>query len=266
MIRTLLAALFVVTLFAGCDQQALIDKLVPKEEVELAKDVIAQVAAREFDAVEKQLEPTLQGPQTRAKLEEMAAHIPAGEPKSVTTVGAFVSTNGDTKRYNLSFEYEYAASWMTANVVLQRQGNAVYILGANVNPMQQSLKETNRFTFEGKGAVHYVMFVLAVFVPLFTLYAVVRCIMSPIPRRKWLWVAFAALGLVRFSLDWTTGQLNVQTLSIYLFGSGFGRVGDYGPWILSVSIPVGAVVFLLRRRSLVQQQIEEDRAPAEDAA
>lgn len=264
--RALLAILFVLTLLAGCDQQAVIDKLAPKEEVELAKEVIAQLQAREFDAVEKQLEPTLQGPQTRARLEEMAGLIPAAEPKSITTVGTHTTITGDAKRYNLTFEYEYPASWLVANVILQRKGNEVVILGATVTPMKESLKESSRFTFEGKGAVHYAMFALAVFVPLFTLYAVVRCIMSPIPKRKWLWVIFAALGFIQFSFNWTSGQLDVQVLSVHLFGSGFGRAGLYGPWILSMSIPFGAVIFLLRRRSLLQQAVEAGRAPTDAAA
>ncbi len=94
--RFAVAVLFCLATFAGCDQQAAIDRITPKEEAALAKRVLAQVAAREFLEVEKQIDPGLRGPQVRGALEQMAGQFPAGEPKSIRTVGAFTSKNTTT--------------------------------------------------------------------------------------------------------------------------------------------------------------------------
>lgn len=51
----LLISLFALVL-AACDQEAMFDKFVPKEEAALAKQVISQLAARDYESVEAHLE------------------------------------------------------------------------------------------------------------------------------------------------------------------------------------------------------------------
>ena len=116
--------------------------------------------------------------------------------------------------------------------------------------MKQSLEEANRFTFEGKGPIHYIVFALTVAVPLFIVYALVLCFKTPIARRKWLWLLFVALGFFQLTLNWTDGAFGIQPISFALLGAGFVRAGPYMPFIFNVTIPIGAIVFLARRRSL----------------
>ncbi len=249
-IRQVITAFGIFIVLAGCDQQAMFDKFIPQEEAAIAKRLLSQLAAKDYDSVEKQLDPSIQAPSIRGTLEQMAAVFPVGDPKSITTVGSNILTSGGSTTYNLTFEHEYARLWLLTNVVLQRRNGQITVLGLHVNPMTQSLKQVNRFTFEGKGLTHYIIFVLAIGVPIFILYALVLCFKTPISKRKWLWLLFVAFGLVQFSFNWTNGGYGVQPISFLLFGAGYFQAGPFAPFIFRIAIPVGAIVFLVKRRSL----------------
>ena len=58
------------------------------------------------------------------------------------------------------------------------------------------------------------------------------------------------LGLGQLSLNWTTGDLDYRIARVQMLGSAYLKQGLYAPWILSVSVPLGAIVFLIRRNKL----------------
>jgi hypothetical protein len=248
MVRHILLSLLAL-LLASCDQDAMFERFVPKEEADLAKEVIAKLAARDFAAVESRLGTKLVTPDVREKLQKMAGALPRGEPKSVRTVGANFNKSSASTTYNLTFEYEYQAGWVVANVVLERRGEQLTLQGIHFLPNQQSLATANRFTFEGKGVAHYIVFALAIAIPLFIVYALVVCARTKFPKRKWLWLLFVAVGLVQFQFNWTNGAWGVQPLSFAFLGSGFTQAGPVAPYIFTLAFPLGAVIFLARRHS-----------------
>jgi hypothetical protein len=252
--RLLLAAL--AFLPTGCNQQALFDKLVPQEEVALSKQLIAQLAAGDFPAIEQQLDPSLNDPAIRGKLQQLAAQFPSSPLIEAQLVGAHSFTSGSAPQraqYSLTLQYAYPGKWLLANVVLNKQDGRHTLLGLHVNPLPDSLQNINRFTFAGKGATHFIMFTLAIAVPVFILVALVLCIRTPMPRRKWLWIVFILFGFMRLSLNWTDGSMNFSPLSVQLFGVMFGWAGPVAPLVLAVSIPLGAVMFLVRRSHWLAQ-------------
>jgi hypothetical protein len=97
-----------------------------------------------------------------------------------------------------------------------------------------------------------VIFVSSIIVPLLIIAAVVLCIRTPVPKRKWLWILFILMGVVRFKLYWTDGNLSIIP-GLQLLGAGYVRIGLLGPWFLSASLPIGAIAFLLRRRKWLAQ-------------
>ena len=249
--QKLFVALGLLALLAGCDQKAMLDKFTPKEEAAIAQRVLSDVIAKNFSAVDSQLDPSLQTPATRDALGKMADAFPAAQPAAVNIVGAETRTFNGATTYNLTYEYAYPNTWLLANVMLQRKDGQLRIIGLHAYPEKQSLGETNAFRFAGKSFTHYAVLGLAIAIALFVIYALVVCFRTPIAKRKWLWLLFVALGFVQFFFNWTDGSFTIRPLSIAFLASGFYRAGPYAPIILSSSIPVGAIVFLLRRRALV---------------
>lgn len=242
---TLLAALL-----SGCDQNAVFDRLLPKEEARQAQDFVAKIAARDYAALDEALDPALKTPDLLPRLEQMSRMLPPGPPTSVKTVGAHTLKTDTATTYSITLEYEYPNTRLLAAVVLERRDDRLRLKGINFVPRSQSLQEENRFTLDGKGALHYLVLALAVAIPLFVLYALVLCARTRFPKRKWLWLLFVAVGLVQFQFNWSTGDWGVQPLSFLLLGSGFTKSGPYAPLIFTIALPVGAIVFLLRRPSL----------------
>jgi hypothetical protein len=102
----------------------------------------------------------------------------------------------------------------------------------------------------GKNLLQYVTLSFAILIPIFTLYVLVLCIRTKMEKRKWLWIIFIIIGIGKFTVNWTTAQWQFAPLSFQFFGaSAFAPM--YSAWLISISLPLGAIVFLIRRRKLV---------------
>lgn len=237
-----------VTLLAGCDTAAPFDRLVPQEETRLAKTVVAQVSARDFAAVEAALDPALRTAELGAQLENLARTVPPGPVTSVQVVGASTVMGPSGTTYTITLECQHPSAWMLAVVVLRRQASGLLLQGLHFVPRSQSLASENQFTLAGKGPLHYGVLVAALLIPAYVLYALVICLRSRFAGRKWPWVLFVACGLVQFHFNWSTGEWGVQWIAVLLLGAGFTKSGPVAPWILTLSLPLGAFFFLSRRR------------------
>ena len=137
-----------------------------------------------------------------------------------------------------------------ANVAIKNRNGVKTIVGFHVYPEALALERQNAFTLVGKPASAYIVLCAALVAALFTVYTLVLCIRTRLRgRRKWLWVLFIVIGFGKFAVNWTTGQWSFSPASVLLFSaSAFAPI--YGPWTIVASVPLGAIVFLLRRKSL----------------
>ena len=202
------------------------------------------------------LDPKYLGPGIDGKLHELATAFPGGQPDSVKIVGAYTSyfsKLGSPQQgavFNLTYEYQFRDGWVVANVVLERQHDQLVIEGLHAKRMADSLETRNAFTLKGKSTVHWLMLVLVTTDVLLCLCAFVLCLRTPIARRKWLWALFTLLGVTTLRFDWSSGHFAFQPLSVQLL-SGSAMAQPYGPWVLGLSIPLGAIWFLVMRHRLI---------------
>ncbi len=113
--------------------------------------------------------------------------------------------------------------------------------------MPASLASINAFTLKGKSPKHLAYLSLAVLAAVCSLAGAFLALVGGL---RWWWVFVAALGFVRFAINWTTGETMIQPVSFQFLSAGFVRPGFVGPWTLSFSLPLGALlVFLKWRRS-----------------
>lgn len=250
----LAAVLLLLSSVLGCSQDALLQKFAPAEDQATARKYANYLRARQFAEIEAVADPTINGPGLHSVLEQMEGLIPDGEPTSTKLVGAQVmhDPNGTTK--NLTFEYQFGDRWLLLNVATHQSGaGPLTLVGLNVYPQTQSLEEQNRFGLAGKTPVQYSIFVLTILASLVTLYALILCIRTKMIGRKWPWIVFILLGVGKVSVDWSTGQWGIMPLAVQLFSAS--AVASFsGPWELAVSLPLGAIVFLFRRRALDARQ------------
>ncbi len=247
-LRVLLLALL--ALVAGCHRQDPMANLVPAADQAMAMYYVDLLRQRKFDDIDRAAVPSAKGPRLYDALLKMADALPEKEaPTSRKLVRAQMHTDQDGTTTNVVFEYDFSGKWVLANVALLRKPGSVSLVGLSVRAIPESLEELHRFRLAGKSAVHYAVLALAILVPLLTLYALVACAREKTSGRKWPWVLFIMFGIGSFTINWTTGETELSALTIRLFGASVAAT-LYGPWILSVSFPLGALVFLFRRKAL----------------
>jgi hypothetical protein len=238
-------------ILSGCgDPESMIKKFTPPEDETVATNYIAMLRQNQFEPIKKDLDPSLKSVLTQDMLVKMAAAIPAQDPISVKVIGAQQVRNSDLYRINLSFEYQFPSKWVLINVATQKKDGVSTIIGFNIYPLTDSFENLNRFTLAGKNLLQYVTLAFAILIPVFTLFALVLCIRTKMEKRKWLWIIFILIGIGKFTVNWTTGQWNISPLSFQLLGAG-SFAPPFGAWLISISLPLGAILFLLRRKKFV---------------
>lgn len=226
------------------------DNLVPQKEIEFAKNYFAQLRYRNFDEVEKYLSPQFKTPDIRRKLEKLAGYFPSEEPLTIELVNSSQFTDGDLWGGILTFQYQFSDAWLVAHIVMEKRNDKILVHTVQVEHKPDSLEKINVFNLSGKSLTHYLFLVLVIIIPLFILYALVLCVRTPIEKAKWLWIVFILFGVAGITLNWTTGEMAGHLLNIHFMGAGAITSNKYAPWFITISFPLGAAIFLVRRKRM----------------
>ncbi|MCP5488173.1 MAG: hypothetical protein H7A43_05945 [Verrucomicrobia bacterium] len=256
------------TALCGCNPNDylsnMMNRMAPDDDEALAKQCLSALLAGDFKIVTEQLDPQFVKPGIESNLTQVAAMLDHGDPLSLELVGCNVFTTPDKKRSHLTYQYQFTNAWVLAAITIDTVDGNKKVFGLNVNPIPKSLGELNAFTLSGKGIQHYVLLALAVAVPIFIIWTFVLCVRTKI-RKKWLWIIFILVGIAKLNLNWTTGQMGFQPIALQIPGAGMAKMGLYAPWILTVSFPLGAILFLIKRRKLQSNQEQENTEPSPPA-
>jgi hypothetical protein len=244
-----LVALGLMAGLTGCSAKSFMDRVAP-ETVQVAKTQVDYLRHGQFDQIEPSLDASIDRKALKANLAKMAAFVPTQDPVSVKTVGAYAecdSRKGCNTRVTL--EYEFPSKWLMVQMIVHRQGGKSAITAFSVAPEAESLEAANRFTLRGRTSQEYLILGAAIISFCVMLYSLVLCIRTPMQRRKWLWIILILLGVGKCGVNWTSGQTfdHIFWVSVLPFGIGAEL---YGAWILYVSLPLGALLFLIFRGRL----------------
>lgn len=234
---------------SGCAGNSVLDRLAP-ETVNEAKTNFNYLRHGQFDQIEPLMDASVDRSTLRDKLQEMANIIPAGDPLSVKTVG--VHTQWDSRKgteTRVDLEYQFPNNWILLEMIVHSQDGKSAITNFYIRRDAQSIEETNQFTLKGKEPLDYVILGAAVGSLALMIYALVLCIRTPLEKRKWLWIILVFVGVGKVGVDWTTGEIYYRILYVFLPAASADKV-LYGPWSISVSIPLGAILFLIYRERL----------------
>jgi hypothetical protein len=255
----------------GCNQSDLIQKFASSEDQAFAKHCIDLLRDHQFDEIEKVTDPSSRPPDLHVQMLKLADLFPVGEPTSIKLVGAnqFVSAQrkligndpnaaGYSSGVTLTYEYEYPDNSRLIRISLLKQGEHTSITELRIQRESMPLEAQNRFHVGLDTQIHFLLILLlACFLPLLTVFALVSCIRTKMRGKKWLWILFILFGLGSMTLNWTTGLMTFNPFYIQLFSAGaFAQL--YGPWMISISLPVGAVTFLMMKSRLSIQDMNQN--------
>jgi hypothetical protein len=236
-------ALLLLALISGCDQNARMERRNP-EDVTLVKSFFELLRTGHADQIEDLIDPSIRDSMPSSTLEEMVATIPKEAPSSVKAVFVDSRCHEGSCQEAIVLEYKYRTDRLIFNLALLREDGRVSIMGMHLTHIPDSFMEENRFTLLNKGPSQYLILTLGIGIAVFSLYVLVLCISARIGPRKWVWAAFIVVGFTKLAVNWTTGELRFDLPAIVLLWVDAIPV-DYGPWMISISIPLGAILFLV---------------------
>lgn len=177
----------------------------------------------------------------------MMGMFPADDPKSVKVVDLTLFRREGSWIHSLTLEYEYPETWLLVTVSISRMNGLYTIAGFHVTPVADSLESVNRFSLAGKSALQYVILGLAVAGPIFCIYVLIACLRTKNQNLKWLWAIFILFGVGKLAINWTTGEPTFTPLAVNLPCASITEFPIYGPWAVAISLPLGAILFLVKR-------------------
>ncbi len=245
LVLLLIALVYIVS----CDESARMERKAP-EDVSLAKSIFELLRGGHYDQVRELMNPALQDAAFRSDIDGMVAAIPAENASAVKTSSVDVLCEEGSCESHIIVEYRYKTERLLFNVVLQKETSRTTIAGMHVRIIPESLIKANEFTLLKKTFPQYLILSLAMLFPAFSLYVLALCLWSKIGPRKWVWACFILIGVGRLGIDWTNGQLDFQFLAIQVLSAG-AFAFPYGPWDISISLPLGAILFLANHRDLL---------------
>jgi len=237
-------------LLTGCDYRSQFEKLVPQAELHFAETFLKRLQAKDLDFIRQHLDSALSASITDEKLLEIALHFPEGELLSTQFIGANLHHFGNQWQGNFTYEYQFSSGWAVANAVVEKVDGELFIVGVNVHRTEFSLAEASRFSLLNKSLLQYVFLFAFVMAPIFSLLMLYICFRTPRLKFKWLWAIFILIGFGAMRMNWATGDVVFHPLFVQVLSASMVTTGPVAPWILSVSLPIGAIIFGLMRHRL----------------
>jgi hypothetical protein len=252
-----------IILFSGCSTNKIPDKLIKKTVDKFARDFINNLNKGEIDSCYNKIEETYQNDSILIGLKNMyellkdKAQINSRIISYKFSKTHSISNGNDFNTFSIEYEYQYSTDrWAYYSFILLEENNQYKIISFNFLPTYKSLDNIHDFTLKGKSFLHYLWLTLMILVPIFIILTVIFIIRTPV-KYKWLWILLVIFGVVKFQLNWTTGEFDYQLINFTFFGAGFVKWGVIAPWIMSFSIPLVAIIFWFKRAS-VKRELEEE--------
>ena len=247
-------------------------KVASRPDAVEARQIVDTLARGDVAAVAARLDESQRTPDPENVLKLLVAQFPQRAPIDVRLVGYQANSvkefgGSTTEMSNVTFESKYDSAYVVTNVVLRRiDDGARKIVGLHTEALADSLEVLNAFSLRKAGIAQYAFLLAMIAVAATTVAALVSWFRRRrVTKRRWLWLLAIVVGPFKLAINWTTGGIAIQALTFQLFSLSVMRDGFVGPWILSFSIPAGAIAFLINARRAEQRSRQEPPTPSAPA-
>ena len=226
------------------------------DEARLLLTILNELQAKDYDAVRSHMDvQTKAQPGMDKMLELMSEIIPTENPTSSQFEGWWVNLDTSMGRTSgVTAKLEFKDRWLL--VVASYSGNPNSLLATSYRA-QGALKlrdGSSPFQATTNASLRYFNLAIAVATTLGSLAAAVLCLLTTGLKRKFLWAFASLFGISGFSFNSTTGDFLINFLAFGgLDGSWYWPDASVGP-VLHIVVPVGAILFLFKRRHLLRSE------------
>ncbi len=243
---TLLLAVLLLAPLAACQ----LPWLSAQQDADL-RGVFEQVRGGDLGKLEAAFDPQFRPPTLHADLPGWRALVPPGTPK-IQRLNQAVSTDKQGRtNYGAGYEYDYPGKALLVLVEMRQDafGKKTVTL-FQVRGAPPHLVDDYRFSLTNRKPFQYGFLFLVVLAPLIGLWGIVAVWRAPDLPRRWkpLWTLAMVIGFMDLTMDWRTGDVFLQTANLHILYITAKRFSPLSPWLISTSLPLASIAFLLGYR------------------
>jgi len=210
--------------------------------VVLARTAIETLKAGDTEKFSDMVDPSARKPNDGSTLIQLRNALNTTTETRLVHFTLTKSLTDGTLTENLIFHARGETNAYLVNATVRRMGStsltSFQLIEAPVN-----LYLMNAFTPFGMRTIHYAMAVLALLVLGLSIATAIIAVASS-RSKKWLWLPITLIGLGRFDILWSPeAGVSFHPIAVQVLGIGFVKSPMFAPWNLSVSIPVGALLY-----------------------
>jgi hypothetical protein len=166
----------------------------------------------------------------------------------VKLAGFQIKESRGVRGTSVTREYVYPDRVLVVVTTLaEAPGKPTQIAQFDVHAFSRGALAVGRFGLAHKSSMQYFLLGLATAIPLLLVLALANLARDKTARWKWLWTIFILIGLMRVSVNWATGAILFEPFVLIPLGAAVERGPlDISPWIVSISLPLGALIYLGR--------------------
>jgi hypothetical protein len=231
--------------------QADVTSMTPQAELQFTERVVDAVRRGDTKAVMTDMVPENR-PSDPGIVAKLGALFPKGTSQIEVTAWRTTIATGHIERTMIELVYDYgSAGLIRVQALLDKTNGALRLAGIDIRAFPAAAARANDFRLPTLWSdPRWPLLALAAALDVLAFGTLILCLVNANIRWRWrwLWLLFIAAGLIRVNLDWVTLQYQVMLLNFMAPPAGFYRFAAYGPWVLSLALPVGAVVYWTRAR------------------
>jgi hypothetical protein len=222
----------------------------PQQDADL-RGVYEKMRANDIAGIEAQFTPQYKQATLHQGLVFMQGMIPPDAPKVQRLKGVSQSGPDGATDYGAQYEYDYKFTAVLVQIEMRRDKaghktiNTVQLRQAPVG-----ISHAFDLTLAGKKYYQYVFLVLMLMAPAFGVWGLYALWRAPDIKWKFFWALAMLLGFMDLTMDWRTGDVLLTLPQIHPLWVFARKFGPLSPWMLSTSLPLAAIAFLLGYRRL----------------
>jgi hypothetical protein len=224
--------------------------LTPQQDADL-RAVYGRMAANDLAGIEGRFDPQFKRPTLHQGLQFMQGMIPPQPPK-VQVLKSAVQANPDgSTDYGAMYEYDYPSTAVLAEIQMrQDKAGRKAITAVQLRQAPVGIAHAFDFGLTGKKYYQYIFLVLMALAPGFGVWGLAALWRAPDIKWKFFWALAMLLGFMDLTMDWRTGDVILNIAFVHPFWIYARKFGPLSPWMLSTSLPLAAIAFLLGYRRL----------------
>ncbi|UTC75133.1 hypothetical protein E4O03_13320 [Treponema sp. OMZ 792] len=250
-LKNLLLLLSLFPVFS-CSYNNIVSIIAPHEEIEIAKEYISKFKEKDFNFIYENSDENIKKQLTQETFNNIETLIPNSKVSNIIMLGSHKKILNEQTYYEFLFEYEYQNKEFRIISLNFKKENTLILQGFRITAAPDSQKNINKFTLKDKTWKHITILLLAILMPLYSIFIFVLCIKTPKFKKKVLWCILILFGIFSVSINWTTGSINLSFFAIYFLSASAMAASPYAAWNISFSIPLFAILFLFKRKKLIK--------------